>query len=224
MFDHRVTVFVGPYGSGKTELALNAVEQIAPSYDQIAIVDLDIVKPYFRAREFRAKLVSRDIRVILPQGDLADSDMPAISPVIYTVFQNEKLKVIMDVGGDDAGAAALGQYRDYFRATDHEILFVVNTRRPFSQTVEEIVNMKERIEWRCRTPITAIVANTNLSMETTPEIILKGYKIVQQVAERCGLPIAFAAVDRSFGDVVAPHIAEPLFLVDRQMLPPWERI
>lgn len=223
MFDHRVTVFVGPYGSGKTELALNVVQQISPHYENIAIVDLDIVKPYFRAREFRTKLIRRDIRVILPQGEMEHADVPAVSAEVFTVFHNPKLKVIMDVGGDDAGAVALGQYKQHFEQTDHEILFVINTKRPFSQTADELVEMKERIEWRSRIPVTGLVANTNLGAETTLETIISGYQVAKEVSKRTGIPIVFAAVDRKFEQHIAPLIMEPLFLVDRQMLPPWER-
>lgn len=223
MFDRRVTIFVGPYGSGKTELSINAVQNLADLYEQIAIVDLDVVKPYFRAREFRAKLARKDIRAILPQGEMEYADVPAISAEVYTVFHNPDLKVIMDVGGDDAGATALGQYKDLFATIDYELLFVINTKRPFSQTVEELIEMKERIEWKSRLPVTAIVANTNLGVETTPEVILSGYKVAQKMSELTGLPISFAAVDRKLAEKVKPHIAEPLFLVDRQMLPPWER-
>jgi len=223
MFDHRVTVFVGPYGSGKTELALNVVQQLAPLYDKIAIVDLDIVKPYFRAREFRTKLIHRDIRVILPQGEMEHADVPAVSAEVFTVFHNHDLKVIMDVGGDDAGAVALGQYKQHFEETDHEVLFVINTRRPFSQTADELVEMKERIEFRSRVHVTGLVANTNLGAETTKETILSGYQVAKEVSRRTGIPIAFAAVDRRLQNEVASVISEPLFLVDRQMLPPWER-
>ncbi|MPM48849.1 hypothetical protein SDC9_95576 [bioreactor metagenome] len=223
MFDHRVTVFVGSYGSGKTELSLNVVQFLAPLYHQIAIVDLDIVKPYFRAREFRTKLIHRDIRVILPQGELQHADMPSVSAEVFTVFHNPDLKVIMDVGGDDAGAVALGQYKAQFEKIDHEVLFVINTRRPFSQTADHLIEMKERIEWRSRLPITALVANTNLGAETTKETILEGYAVAQEVSKRTGLPIAFAAIDRRLHQDVKHIIKEPLFLVDRQMLPPWER-
>lgn len=223
MFDHRVTVFVGPYGSGKTELALNVVQQIAPEYKNIAIVDLDIVKPYFRAREFRTKLINRVIRVILPQGEMEHADVPAVTAEVFTVFHNPDLKVIMDVGGDDAGAVALGQYKQHFQQIDHEVLFVINIRRPFSQTADELIEMKERIEWRSRIQITGLVANTNLGAETTLETILDGYKVAQEVSQRTGLPIVFVSVDRRLYEQAAPLISEPLFLVDRQMLPPWER-
>ncbi|NLN83485.1 MAG: hypothetical protein GX138_03890 [Firmicutes bacterium] len=223
MFKHRVTIFVGPYGSGKTELSLNVVQSLADQYEQIAIVDLDVVKPYFRAREFRAKLAQKDIRAILPQGQMEHADVPAVSAEVYTVFHNPDLKVIMDVGGYDAGATALGQYKDMFESIDHQVLFVINIKRPFSQTAEELIEMKERIEWKSRLKVHALVANTNLGVETTKEIILEGYAMAQKVSQMTGLPIAFAAVDKRLAEQVKEHIKEPLFLVERQMLPPWER-
>ena len=102
-------------------------------------------------------------------------------------------------------------------------MFVINIRRPFSQTADELIEMKERIEWRSRIQITGLVANTNLGAETTLETILDGYKVAQEVSQRTGLPIGFVSVDRRLYEQAAPLISEPLFLVDRQMLPPWER-
>ena len=223
MFSKRITVLVGAYGSGKTEIAINAVEHLAPQYEQVAIADLDIVKPYFRTREFHLRLVQQNIRVIMPSGVLAKADLPALPPEVYAVLQNDSIKLILDVGGDDTGATALAQYHHYFDASGYEMLMVINTCRPFARNPEEIAELKGRIENRSRLKVAALVSNTNLGAETTSEVIIKGHKIVQQVAKISGLPIAFTAVDNRLQAEVASQIEGAIFPLTRQVLPPWER-
>lgn len=223
MFKKRITVLVGAYGSGKTEIAINAIQRVAPHYQQVAIADLDIVKPYFRTREFSLKLIESDIRVIMPSGVMAQADLPALPPEIYGVLQNSEVKLIIDVGGDDAGATALAQYHQYFTNADHELLMVINTCRPFARNPEEILELKNRIEARSRLKITALVSNSNLGAETTAEIVLRGHEMVKDVAQRSGLPIAFTAVDQRLLPELEGRIEGEIFTLVRQVLPPWER-
>ncbi|MCL2497905.1 MAG: hypothetical protein FWF06_04740 [Symbiobacteriaceae bacterium] len=223
MLEKRITVFVGAYGSGKTELALNTVQMIAPHYSQVAIADLDIVKPYFRTREFHLRLVQNNVRVIMPTGVMAQADLPALPPEVYGVLQNENIKLILDVGGDDAGATALAQYHSYFVAPHYEMLMVINTCRPFAQNPTEIAELMERIQIRSRLTVTGLVSNTNLGAETTAEVILKGHKITQEVARLTKLPIAFTAVDKRLLAEVSPFLEGEIIPLTRQVLPPWER-
>ena len=223
MFNQRVTVLVGAYGSGKTEIAINMVQQLAPQYAEIAIADLDIVKPYFRTREFRLKLTQQNIRVIMPSEELAYADLPALTPEVDAVLQNQTIKLILDVGGDDAGATALARYSQYFTAAGYDMLMVINTCRPFAKTPEEIVEMKQRIEARSRLTITGLVSNSNLGAETTGETILNGHRIIQQVATLTGVPIAFTAVDNRLLPEIKENVDGAIFSLTRQVLPPWER-
>ena len=223
IFKERITVLVGAYGSGKTEIAINAVQHLAPHYEQVAIADLDIVKPYFRTREFSVKLVQNNIRVIMPQGIMAQADLPALSPEIYGVLHNSNVKLIIDVGGDDAGATAMAQYHRYFESEPHELLMVINTCRPFARDPDEIFELKKRIEARSRLEVTAFVSNTNIGAETTADIVLRGHRIVQEVAELSALPIAFTAVDARLLPEIEGKIEGTLFPLHRHVLPPWER-
>jgi len=223
MFNKRITVLVGAYGSGKTEIAINAVQYLEPFYDQVAIADLDIVKPYFRTREFHLRLVKQNIRVIMPTGVMAQADLPALPPEVYAVLQSETIKLILDVGGDDAGATALAQYHRYFTDEGYEMLMVINTCRPFARNPEEIAELRERIEHRSRLKVTGLVSNTNLGAETTAEVILRGHEIIQRVAAISGLEIIFTAVDSRLLPEVTGRITGDIFPLTRQVLPPWER-
>ena len=47
----RIRVIIGHYGSGKTEFAVNFAIKLAEEKKKTAIIDLDVVNPYFRSRE-----------------------------------------------------------------------------------------------------------------------------------------------------------------------------
>ena len=50
----RVTLFCGHYGSGKTNIAVNVALRLKETHDKVAIIDLDIVNPYFRTKDSEA--------------------------------------------------------------------------------------------------------------------------------------------------------------------------
>ncbi len=220
----RITIYVGAYGSGKTEIALNTVEQLAPGYPRIAIVDLDIMKPYFRSREHRLRLIESKIDLIAPSGAMAVADLPALPAEIYSVLQDPELRVIMDVGGDDAGAVALGRFKQYFTPENHDLLLVINTYRPFTKRVEDTVALARRIEARSRIRITGIISNSNLGSETTVDDIVGGYQMAKDVAEAMGLPLTMVVASRPLAAEVSQRLPDVTVMpLDRRMLPPWER-
>ena len=48
MFDKRVTLFMGHYGSGKTFVSVNYALALKKLGKKVSVYDLDIVNPYFR--------------------------------------------------------------------------------------------------------------------------------------------------------------------------------
>ena len=64
--DKRYTVLVGNYGSGKTELAvaIARTQRAREPEGRIALVDLDIVNPYFRSAEQHALLEAEGHTVV----------------------------------------------------------------------------------------------------------------------------------------------------------------
>ena len=128
----RLNVICGPYGSGKTEFAINyalSIKAADPS-SPIAIVDLDIVNPYFRSRDIAASLSEQGLEVVSTGAGLEQADLPALSPRIYAFLQDTTYNVVFDVGGDPVGARALGRFNNYFLNEDYDLMLVVNPYRP----------------------------------------------------------------------------------------------
>ena len=218
----RLTVLVGNYGSGKTEIALNlAMEMVAQG--PTALVDLDIVNPYFRSAEKRALLTEKGVRVLAPTFATTGVDIPALPPEIQSVFDEPRERVVFDVGGDDTGATALGRYAPFFLREREvtRVLYVVNVCRPLSQTAEDILRLMERIAVRARMRPDALVNNANLQGETTAELLLRGQSVLSEVSRKTGLPIAFIAGEQAVIDTL-PKELEPLALtIVRYMRPEW---
>lgn len=191
----KMNVFVGHYGSGKTEAAVNFA--IKNKVDVIA--DLDTVNPYFRTNDAKKTLEDFDIKVISPYYAGTNVDIPALPPEVYSVFAGDKVSVL-DVGGDDDGAAVLGRFNEYFDRDDTEVYFVINVYRPETDSVDKIMQMISDVEVASRLKVTALVNNSNLMAETKREHILFGEKIVKNVSEKTGIRFA--------GNFVMEAIAE----------------
>jgi hypothetical protein len=218
----RLTVLVGNYGSGKTEIALNLAMEMA-SHRPTALVDLDIVNPYFRSAEKRALLEEIGVRVLAPTFATTGVDIPALPPEIQSVFDDPRERVVFDVGGDDTGATALGRYAPFFswERENTRVLYVVNICRPLSQTAEDILRLMERIAFRARMKPDALVNNANLQGETTAELLLRGQDVLNEVSRKTGLPIAFIAGEQSVLDELPKDLQPIARPIVRYMRPEW---
>lgn len=211
----KIYITVGHYGSGKTEFSVNYALELKKSHDNVILVDLDIVNPYFRSNDARSLLESNGITVIAPDYAGTNVDIPVLPAEIMRIFNEKDAKIILDVGGDDDGAIALGRYKQFFDKADYEMSLVVNTKRPLSKTVAEIIEMKENIETASRLKVTNIIADTNIADETTKDIIIRGYEITKEAAQKLNLPVKYAvsAFDADFGE----EINNKLFKIERRL-------
>ena len=218
----RIKIFVGSFGSGKTEIAINYSIYCRKNHRQVAIVDLDVVNPYFRTREAKDALNLKGIRVITPEGKLAYADLPLISPEIKGLIQDSDYHLILDVGGDDIGAVVLGNFKSFIEDLDYEMLMVVNSYRPFTQDIPQIQQMAQEIENSSRLKIGGIVSNPNLSRQTDEKVIRQAHILIKQAAQRLKLPIKFICIEeRFFQKIKQENFEEPIFYIKRFMSLPW---
>ena len=218
----RIKIFVGSFGSGKTEIAINYSIYCRKSYTKVAIVDLDIVNPYFRTREAKDAINLKDIKVIAPEGEMAYADLPLISPEIKGLIQDSEYHLILDVGGDDIGTVVLGNFKSVIEGLDYEMLLVVNPYRPFTQSVPQIKQMAQEIENSSRLKISGIISNPNLSRQTDEKIIKQGHILIKQASQKLNLPIEFICIDEQFSQKVKREdFVEPIFYINRFMRLPW---
>jgi hypothetical protein len=219
----RVVILVGHFGSGKSEIALNLAFSFAERGEEVSVVDLDVVKPYFRCRQAREELEANGIHLVAPEGELAHADLPIILPEIRHLVQHGTTKVLMDVGGDAVGTRALGSLADVVSVENTHNLLVLNFKRPYTETVDAAVEMVRAIETAGRLPVTGLVSNTHLLGETTPEIVLEGLRLAEETAKRVSLPVVAAGVDeRTARALAGRELACPLIVLKRRITTPFE--
>ena len=186
----RLTLFAGHYGSGKTNIAVNYALLLAKEGKDVVIADLDIVNPYFRTKDSAAVPEAAGVKLISPQFANTNVDLPALPAEAYRLVQDKSIYGIMDIGGDDRGAYALGRYVPTLKEeNNYRMVFVANASRPLTRTPEEALEVMREIEAACGLQFTDIINNTNLASETTPETVMNSQGYMEKLSEISGLPI-----------------------------------
>ena len=206
--DHkRLTLFAGHYGSGKTNIAVNYALALAGEGKSVCIADLDIVNPYFRTKDSAKELEAAGVTLISPRFANTNVDLPALPAEAYRLVTDKSIYGIMDIGGDDRGAYALGRYVPAMKEeNNYRMVFVANCYRPLTRTPEEAMEVMREIEEACGLRFTDIINNSNLGTETTPETVLNSLDYMEKLSKISGLPIfATTAVEN-----VAAVLAEKM--------------
>ena len=215
----RVTIFAGHYGSGKTNIAANYAIKLREEGKEVSIADLDIVNPYFRSKDAKEMLESKGIRFISSPYANSNVDTPALPADAYSITADKSRYAVVDVGGDDRGALALGRYvPGILEENDYEMLFVINKFRPLTSDVQGTLEVMHEIETACRMKFTGIVNNSNLGEDTTAEDVLESQAYADSIAEACGLQIRMTTVSAKLYDELKSKINNlmPLNLYIRQ--------
>lgn len=190
----RVTLFAGHYGSGKTNLAVNFALKMQKSGKNVKIADLDIVNPYFRTKDSAKVLNDAGIELISPAFANTNLDLPALPAEVYSLVQQKDFYAVMDIGGDDRGAYALGRYRDYIlEENDYEMIFVANFYRPLTRTADEAIEVMREIEAASKIPFTAIINNSNIGEATTAQTVIDTFDSANELSMKTNLPIIFTS-------------------------------
>lgn len=230
MFDPRdiarFTVVTGHYGSGKTNLSINLALDLARTYDEVMLVDLDIVNPYFRSSDYTAMLVEHGVRVISPTFAGTTLDTPSLPGAVGAAFDTTGA-VVFDVGGDDVGATALGRYAKEISAIDHEMLYVVNHYRNLTGGPDEAAALLAEIESACHLKATGVVNNSHLKDETTAATVLDSLEFGRETAALLGLPLRFTTIpERLLGEFTddpgAAGFVENAYPITIHVRTPWE--
>lgn len=190
----RITLFAGHYGSGKTNIAVNFALKLAQTGKRVTIADLDIVNPYYRTKDSEDELNRAGIRVISSEFANSNVDFPAMPGEAYSIIDDKQSFAVCDVGGDDRGAYALGRFSTEIKAQDYEMFLVINRYRPLTRDVDSLIEIKNEIEAAAAIPFTAIINNSNLGRETTPESVLASLDYANEASSRLELPLKLTTV------------------------------
>ncbi len=195
MFDKRIIFIAGHYGSGKTSVALSCAFNLNQNGYKTALADLDIVNPYFRAKDDAKELQDAGIDFIASEFANSNVDLPALPQQLYSIIDNKDRRVIVDVGGDDRGALALGRLVPaVLEENNYEMLLVINKYRPLTATVQDVLEIKHEIETACNMNFTGIINNSNLGVQTTAQDVKVTLQYANECATAANLPIVATTV------------------------------
>ena len=214
----RLTLFCGHYGSGKTNIAVNAAISLKEKYDNVALADLDIVNPYFRTKDSSELLEEKGIRLICSSYANSNVDIPALPQDMYAVTDDKTLKCVLDIGGDDRGALVLGRISSkILEEDDYEMLMVINSFRPLTRDTAATMEVLSEIETAAKIKFTGIVNNSNLGEETTAEDVISSLLYAEEVSKATGLPIVATTVKEELLDKLNGKIPNlfPMKLQDK---------
>lgn len=218
-------IVIGAYGSGKSEYSIHLARSLKEAKKDVVLADMDVVNPYFRTRDVRDEFAQIGIEVVAPEGQFMHADLPMISPRIKGAIEDHSKTVILDVGGDPAGCRTLGRFVESIHARAHQMHFVVNTRRPFTSNVQEIITMKEELEYSSKLSISHIICNTNLMQYTDAEVVKEGIKILKEVEKLSQLPFEHYLVLEQYAHRVPAHLeGKERILLKYTLNKPWERL
>ena len=194
--EKRILLLCGHYGSGKTNIAVNLAMRAKQKHEKVALADLDIVNPYFRSKDSSEELNAAGIRLICSEYANTNVDIPALPQDMYAVTDDRSIHAIIDVGGDDRGALALGRLSPAILAEgDYEMLMVINRYRPLTRDAASVKEVMQEIEVAGGIPFTGVINNSNLGRETTVEDVRASVAYANEVSEALGLPLVMTAVD-----------------------------
>ena len=190
MLEKRLTLFAGHYGSGKTNIAVNFALTLARSGKNVCIADLDIVNPYFRTADSAQELAEAGVTLISPKFANSNVDLPALPAEAYRLVTDKTADGIMDIGGDDRGAYALGRYVPaILEENNYRMVYVANCCRPLTRTADDALEVMREIEAACGLRFTHIINNSNLGPETTTQVVLDSLPFARELSRISGLPL-----------------------------------
>ena len=207
----RLTLLCGHYGSGKTNVAVNLAIQLKKQYNNLVVADLDIVNPYFRTKDSLDDFKKHGIELICSEYANTNVDIPALPADMYRLTTDKTLTAVIDVGGDDRGAYALGRLVPEIKAEgNYEMLMVINGYRPLTPDAASTIEVMREIETACKLKFTGLVNNSNVGELTTAEYVLNSIDYAREVSNQSGLPIVMTTVKADLYDELKDKIDDLL--------------
>ena len=190
--DKRIRLFIGHYGSGKSEVSINYVTTLRKQVEgEVALADLDVVNVYFRTREKKDLMKELGITPIDSSIETTTLDVPAVSAEIMRPLHDKSVNYVIDVGGDNVGGRVVGRFAKQFEQDDYDMFYVVNANREKTQTAKEVLGYIDAIEASSKLKVTGLVNNTHMLRETTVEDILQAQEAAIEVSKIRNIPIKY---------------------------------
>ena len=204
----RITIVCGHYGSGKTNVALNMAYEQKESGKDVSIADLDIVNPYFRTKDSIDELNRRGINLICSDYAGTNLDIPALPDEMYSITDNKHKSFVLDIGGDDRGALALGRLAPaIIKENNYSMIAIINMYRPLTRDTDSTVEVLREIEYAGGINFTAIINNSNLGADTTAQDVIASLPYAEKISKTMNLPVIATSVNEKLKNELSGKIS-----------------
>ena len=219
---HTNFVFIGEAGSGKSEIAINFAKLLVERKDKpVHFFDMDMTKPLFRSRDVKEKIESKGIIFHYEEQFF---DAPTLVGGVNLLLKNQDCYVVMDVGGNDTGARAIGGFSRKTNGSDTIIYYVLNAYRPWSDNLNHIDGTLSAILKISKIKLenVHIISNPNNGASTTLEEVLDGNK---KILEMLGplKNIEFTCVNDTLYNEMKDQMDIPLMPLHLYLTYPWNQ-
>jgi len=215
MLDKRIHIITGHFGAGKSEISVNLAMEYKKQGKKVLLADMDTVNPYFRSSMARNQLEKLGIEVITPKFANTNVDVPALTGEFSRYLPDKSYNIVMDMGGDDAGALVVGRYRHELKDCGSVLYFVINCFRPETSTVSGVLKIIGEIEKSSGMEINYLINNSHLMDDTNLSDIIKGMEFTQKVSGITNIPVAFHAIMKKNLPEMPEGFDEPVFLMEK---------
>lgn len=196
-------IVTGHYGSGKTEFVLNLARRLAAE-GRVTIADLDVINPFFRSREWAAKLAPLGIEVM---GSALDNntgqDIPALSFAFLSRIRAGE-NVIIDLAGGENGLKLLTNCHSAIN--NYRFFCVFNMYRPETNTSEKMIEFCQMVNAQSPLKLTGLVNNGNLLALTEGEHVLGSQGVVLVAGKALRLPLKYTLVQADIYAEIADKV------------------
>ncbi len=188
----RITVFVGAYGSGKSEISVHFALWLA-TIGRVAVADLDIINPFYRSADAAARLAAGGVRLVKPIYANTNVDIPSFGGEVFSLFDDRQSRAVIDIGGEDLGARVVASLLPRFDLNETAMYMVVNLHRPFTADADGITRAAQRLVQAAGLPLSGLVDNTNLLGQEDALTFTASLPQTRAAAQRLGVPLLFRA-------------------------------
>jgi hypothetical protein len=181
IMDKSNFIFVGEAGSGKSEIAINFAKYLVDLNEKpVHFFDMDMTKPLFRSRDVKAEVEGMGI---IFHHEEQFYDAPTIVGGVNLLLKDDSCYVVMDVGGNDIGARAIGGFAPKVNQDNTVVYYVLNPFRPWSGNLDHIDGTLSSILKISHIQLDKIhmISNPNNGISTTVEEVLEGNLKMQEM-------------------------------------------
>ncbi|MDR1701614.1 MAG: hypothetical protein LBR56_02430 [Sporomusaceae bacterium] len=211
-----IEAYVGEYASGKSENAINRAIHLKKQGLAVTLADLDTVEPCYTLRPVKEELEAQGIDVVawatrdtLGLGEAGN----VIQGAMRWVLRRQK-NVVLDVGYGVHGANIFNLVEGAFENPYLKIIAVINMSRPFTNTVDNILDYVATLG-----RVDAFLNNTHLAEETTAEVVERGARGVTEAARKLNLPVVASSAVSEIAAQIGPVdcMGNPIWQLSRIM-------